>query len=139
MNPYRSEVLSMYHKIIRAAFTHNWNSDEDAIYVLHEARRLFRQNQSITDPEKIERKLREAEMRHGLAIHYSIPYPRMYHKMAGSNNLFTGAAYSPYMDSLYDTPYNPTVGYTTEGTSNFVVQGEAVGDLAPEDIGQLRR
>ncbi len=129
----------MYHKIIRAAFSHNWKSDEDAMYVLCEARRLFRQNQFIQDPATIERKLREAEMRHGLAIHYSIPYPRAYHKIAGSNNLYTGAAYAPYMDSMYDTPYNPTLGATVEGSTNALIQGERSSELFPEDVGYVKR
>jgi hypothetical protein len=140
VNPYRSEVLAMYHKIIRAAFLHNWNTDEDAMYVLHEARRLFRQNQHIQDVETIGRKVREAEMRHGLAVHYSIPYPRMYHKVAGSNNVYGGSIYAPYMDSLYDTPANPQVERCTEGAPVALMPGETGSkEIAPDDVGAVPR
>jgi len=107
VNPYRSEVLRWYRTILKSAFKHPWKSDSDALYVAEEARRLFRGNMHITDCDVIERKVREAEMRHGLAVHYSIPFPRMMHKTTLRMELDTTAPYAPYMDSLYrTTPYD---------------------------------
>lgn len=100
-NPHRAAVLLWYRKILRAAFDVDWKTDADAGYVLDEARRLFRRNAHITDVALIERKLEEAETRYGLAVHYRIPYPRMYHHAQGSKP-GSGVAYTPYLDSAYD-------------------------------------
>lgn len=118
-NPLRRDVLAWYRKMLKAAFTVRWTSDEDAAYVLNETRRLFRVNQLIRDVSVIERKVLEAEQRYELAVHYRIPYPRMFHKAIGSSPLAT-AAYASYLDSVYeDGPVNPRVGPIEVGSSNF--------------------
>ena len=103
-NPYRSQVLSSYRKILNSAFTVPWGTDDDAMYVISDCRRLFRQNENIVDVNEIARKVREAEMRYEIAVHYRIPYPRMFNKAQGSIQE-SGVSYSPYLDSLYDSPY----------------------------------
>jgi hypothetical protein len=100
-NPYRKDVLMWYRKMLKAAFDVQWPNDEDAIYVLDETRRMFRRNQGMRDVELIARKVTEAEMRYGLAVHYKIPYPRMYHHAQGTSP-GSGVVYSPYLDSHYD-------------------------------------
>lgn len=109
VNPHRRLVLSWYHKICRSAFTFPWNSDDDALYVISEARRLFRQNMWITDINVIQRKIDEAEMRYGIAVHYKIPYPRPSHKVQGSGQE-SSVAYHPAFDSLYDNEVSPRSG-----------------------------
>eukprot|EP01121_Diplochlamys_sp_Union-15-3_P016307 TRINITY_DN5526_c0_g1_i1.p1 TRINITY_DN5526_c0_g1~~TRINITY_DN5526_c0_g1_i1.p1 ORF type:complete len:150 (+),score=37.89 TRINITY_DN5526_c0_g1_i1:67-450(+) len=76
-NPLRSKVLNMYRRIFRER--NKWQGDEaDKVVITREARKLFRKNKDISDPEKIKRKLEEAELRIELALHYKIPYPRPY-------------------------------------------------------------
>jgi hypothetical protein len=108
-SPLRGEVLSWYHTIVKSAFTVPWKSDDDAMYILSEARKLFRQNQHITDLDVIRRKIQEAEMRHAIAVHYLIPYPRPQHKATGSTQT-CGVPMRPDLDSLFDSSYNPSVG-----------------------------
>ncbi|CCW66442.1 unnamed protein product [Phytomonas sp. Hart1] len=127
-NPYRSQVFSWYRKCLKAAFTVSWEKDEDALYVLEETRRLFYQNRQILEIERIERKLREVEMRYGLAIHYTIPYPRPFNKTQGSM-ADSGASYAAYLDSSYDHAVNPMVGYIQEGSRNYGVMGGGVSHL----------
>lgn len=79
------------------------------MYVLSEARKLFRQNQHITELEVIRRKIEEAEMRHTIAVHYLIPYPRPSHKAQGSTQE-SGIAMQPELDSLFDSDHNPRIG-----------------------------
>ncbi|KAG5468407.1 hypothetical protein LSCM1_02387 [Leishmania martiniquensis] len=121
-SPYRAQVLSWYRRCLRAAFNVPWSSDEDALYVLEETRRLFRQNRGIRDAERIERKLREAEMRYEMAIHYNIPYPRPFNKMQGSMQE-SGVPYAAYLDSAYDHMVNPNVGVNAEGAANLGIMG----------------
>ena len=78
-----------------------WTSDGDALYVLEETRKLFRQNQNLRELSRIQTKLEEAEMRYGLAVHYKIPYPRMFHKTHGNTPDSLGS-YATYLDSHYD-------------------------------------
>lgn len=121
-NPYRAEIFSWYRKCLRAAFIVPWDSDDDALYVLEETRRLFRQNRGIRDVERIERKLREVEMRYEMALHYNIPYPRAFNKMQGSMPE-SGVPYAAYLDSSYDHMVNPNVGVIEEGSANLGVMG----------------
>lgn len=122
--PTRSLALSWYRKCVKAAFTAPWETDEGALYVLEEARRLFHQNRSLTDPERIQRKLREVEMRYELALHYGIPYPRPYHKTQGTSNE-SGVAYSAYMDSAFDHPKSPYTAAYEEGNGYGGILGGA--------------
>ncbi|AYU82706.1 Complex 1 protein (LYR family)/Complex1 LYR-like [Leishmania donovani] len=121
-SPYRAQVLSWYRRCLRAAFTAPWSSDEDALYVLEETRRLFHQNQGIRDLERIERKLREVEMRYEMALHYNIPYPRPFNKMQGSMQE-SGVPYAAYLDSAYDHMVNPHIGVIAEGSANLGIMG----------------
>ncbi|AAZ10704.1 Complex 1 protein (LYR family), putative [Trypanosoma equiperdum] len=121
-NPYRSQALSWYRKFLKAAFTVPWETDDDALYVMEESRRLFRQNARLTDVEMIQRKLREAEMRYELGVHYRIPYPRPVHKMQGSLQE-SGVPYAADLDSMYDHPVNPRTGRISEGSANYGVMG----------------
>lgn len=121
-NPLRSEVLHWYHKIGKCAFTVPWASDDDAMYVLSEARRLFRQNQFVTDVKIIERKIREAEMRYHIALHYMNPYPRPFHKTQGSTQE-SGVAYHPAYDSMLDCAGSPRLGDNREGCATQVFKG----------------
>ncbi|ESL08485.1 hypothetical protein TRSC58_03812 [Trypanosoma rangeli SC58] len=121
-NPYRGAVLAWYRKFLKASFSVPWETDEDALYVLEEARRLFRRNADITDLETIERKLREAEMRYEIGLHYRIPYPRAFHKTQGSLQ-DSGVAYAADLDSMYDHPVNPRVGKIMEGSVNYGTMG----------------
>ncbi|KPI82832.1 hypothetical protein ABL78_8152 [Leptomonas seymouri] len=121
-NPFRSQVLSWYRRCLRAAFVVPWDADEDALYVLEETRKLFHQNRGIRDVERIERKVREVEMRYELALHYRIPYPRPFNKMQGSMQE-SGVPYAPHLDSSYDHMVNPYVGAIEEGSANLGMMG----------------
>lgn len=131
-NPYRSQALSWYRRCIKAAFEIPWTSDEDALYVIEETRRLFNQNRCITDVERIERKLREVEMRYELGRHYLIPYPRPYHKLQGAMPE-SASAYSPYLDTAYDNGASPYTAFIQEGSSNAGVLG-GIGSVS--DVGE---
>uniref|UniRef100_A0A7S1QIG7 Complex 1 LYR protein domain-containing protein n=1 Tax=Neobodo designis TaxID=312471 RepID=A0A7S1QIG7_NEODS len=100
-NPYRGDVLRWYRKMLKAAFDVDWPNDEDAEYVLDETRRMFRRNQHLREVALIQRKVFEAEARYTLAVHYKIPYPRMYHHTQGAEP-GSGVEYSAYLDSCYD-------------------------------------
>ena len=117
----RNDVLRLYKRILRSAFDVAWlGGIEDAVYAVDEARRLFRQNKNLSIREEIERKIREGEVRHDLAVHYRIPRPRMFHKSQGGDNRGS-PAYALYLDSYYDNPNAPhaanrVTGFTTEGS-----------------------
>lgn len=120
--PTRSAALSWYRKCIKAAFLFPWVSDDSALYVLEETRRLYYQNRFLTDPDRIKRKLREVEMRYELALHYGIPYPRPYHKTQGTSNE-SGVTYSAYMDSAFDAPSSPYTASYSEGNGYGGING----------------
>lgn len=120
--PTRSIVLSWYRKCIKAAFREPWESDESAIYVLGETRRLFYQNRYLADSERIQRKIREVEMRYELALHYGIPYPRPYHKTQGTSNE-SAVAYAAYMDSGFDVGGSPYTASYMEGNGYGGING----------------
>lgn len=124
-NPFRSQVLSWYRRCLKAAFTAPWDQDEDAVYVLEESRRLFHLNKGIRDMERIERKLREVEMRYELAMHYNIPYPRPFNKTQGTMQE-SAVAYCAYLDSSYDHSVNPHMGYIAEGSANYAIMGNSI-------------
>ena len=116
-------VLYWYRRILRSAMndvTHWKNGVEDSEYIIDEARRLFRMNTPITDPDAIDRKIKEAEYRYELAMHYRIPWPRMFHKVECRSHDRTGVPYAAYLDSYLDhtsLPYavNPGVGIRKPG------------------------
>lgn len=120
--PTRSIVLSWYRKCIKAAFLVPWESDESALYVIEETRRLFYQNISLMDPERIQRKIREVELRYELAIHYGIPYPRPYHKTQGTSNE-SAVTYAAYMDSAFDVGGSPYTAAYEEGNGYGGISG----------------
>lgn len=124
----RSRALSWYRKCLKAAFTVPWENDESALYVLEETRRLFYQNRFLTDPDKIERKLREVELRYELALHYRVPYPRPYHKTQGTSNE-SAVTYAAYMDSGFDTPLSPYTAAYSEGNGYGAISGGSGSSL----------
>lgn len=127
VNPHRRDVLSWYRKILKAAFEVPWKTDTDAVYVLEEARKLFRANKDLCDEERIRTKIEEAEMRYSLALHYKIPYPRMYHKTQGNQPDSLGA-YSTYLDSHYD--YNGCVIHPAMALDRRRAVGVCQGGMA---------
>ncbi|XP_043188465.1 LYR motif containing protein 1-like [Amphibalanus amphitrite] len=78
--PLRTQVLSMYRQILRAART--WQAAdpsetaEHRAYIRAEAGQLFRRHSGETDPKRVRQYLTEAESRLELALHYGTPYPR---------------------------------------------------------------
>jgi len=71
-------ALRVYRKILRSARNFPWKSEGDRVAVLGEARQLFQENRGLSDPAAIKNKLFEAETRLELALHYKIPFPRLY-------------------------------------------------------------
>ena len=80
VTPLRSQVLSIYRRILRAART--WEAAEPAetaeqrAYIRAEAGHLFRRHAAEPDSERARQYLAEAESRLELALHYGTPYPR---------------------------------------------------------------
>jgi len=82
MMAHRQQVLNLYKRILGVA--KNWQSKsgdpnttaKERNYITDEAKTLFRKNKQITDPKAINDKVREAEARVEIALHYRIPYPR---------------------------------------------------------------
>lgn len=76
----RKEVLNLYKRILRLSLT--WEAKEpsktkeERIYILTEARSLFRKNKDVSDERKIRELLAGAEARVEMGIHYKLPYPR---------------------------------------------------------------
>lgn len=76
----RSQVLQLYRQLLRLGY--QWqaqtpsNTPTERQYIISETRRLFRANQSVTDPRLISEHIREAEARATMASHYRNPYPR---------------------------------------------------------------
>jgi len=80
MSVFRNEVLSIYRRILRLSRT--WESKDPATnatdreYIRNEAKTLFRQNKNLQDSEAIKDRIREAEARLAIGLHYRNPYPR---------------------------------------------------------------
>ena len=77
----RTKVLSLYRKILRTAkHPEYWKDPEiDCPYIPKEARRLFKRNSVLTDPERIQVKIDEASQRYDIGLHYGIPHPKIQH------------------------------------------------------------
>eukprot|EP00026_Physarum_polycephalum_P019235 Phypoly_transcript_21152.p1 GENE.Phypoly_transcript_21152~~Phypoly_transcript_21152.p1 ORF type:complete len:124 (+),score=13.53 Phypoly_transcript_21152:211-582(+) len=99
----RDRVLRMYRRIFRIARDwngNNGNPGEEPAYIRNEARDLFHKNMNITDPEQIEAKLYEAEVRVELGLHYRIPYPKPFYAPRGPvKTILERMPHNPYMDS----------------------------------------
>jgi len=96
----RDRVLKMYRRIFRIAREWNGNTGEEPAYIRTEARDLFHKNMLITDPEQIEAKLYEAEVRVELGLHYRIPYPKPFYAPRGPvKTILDRMPHNPYMDS----------------------------------------
>jgi len=78
----RTQAMYWFRKILREAKT--WPKPEEAQYMRDEAKRLYRKNKNVSDKEELEAKLFEVEARYELAVHYKIPYPRLYYLQKGS-------------------------------------------------------
>ena len=104
----KPKVLSLYKRILRTG--KNWEeiggNPEDSQFILTEARDLFHKNKDIQDNEKIETKIFEGESRLELALHYKIPYPRLFNIAHGTNvesdGVLKGKVTPKYMDSYKD-------------------------------------
>lgn len=76
----RSQVLQMYRRILRLSRT--WVAKDpnqtkiERNYIGEETARLFKLNKGLTAPSDIIERLREAEARLAMAVHYRNPYPR---------------------------------------------------------------
>ncbi|CAL8123761.1 unnamed protein product [Orchesella dallaii] len=81
-SPYRSEVLSLYRRLLKLGRTWTASSSNpsdtaaERQFITSEAKTLFRKNQSLTDPKVIADCIHEAQARLDLANHYKTPYPR---------------------------------------------------------------
>ncbi|KAM4697573.1 LYR motif-containing protein 1 [Rhinophrynus dorsalis] len=81
----RQEVMSLYRSIFRLA--RKWKSAsglkeetiKEKIYIVDEARTLFRKNKNVTDVEAINQCIEECRARVEIGLHYRIPYPRPVH------------------------------------------------------------
>ncbi|KRZ11280.1 UNC93-like protein MFSD11 [Trichinella zimbabwensis] len=83
MSNTKKQVLDLYRYILKVgkewtSSSHGNNiSDKEAKrYIVEEARRLFKQNKTVTSPIEIEELIREGRTRIAIAIHYGNPYPR---------------------------------------------------------------
>ncbi|KAF0976272.1 hypothetical protein FDP41_004947 [Naegleria fowleri] len=83
-------ITAFHKKIYEAQFISkekdhfDFSKDESEIqrekeYILSEAKKAFRVNKDLTNPEEIEDKINEAEKRLFLTQHYGIPYERPEH------------------------------------------------------------
>lgn len=81
-NSLRPNVLSLYRQILRMGKTweaisgNSFDTKLERDYIMNEARHLFRKNRYLQDETEIQLRLREAESRLALALHYKTPYPR---------------------------------------------------------------
>ncbi|KAJ8245820.1 hypothetical protein GJAV_G00260650 [Gymnothorax javanicus] len=81
----RQEVLSLYRRVLRVA--RSWqalsglpkDSETERLYIAQEARTLFRQNKTVTDPQLIKTYMEECKARIEIGLHYRNPYPRPMH------------------------------------------------------------
>ncbi|KRX69791.1 UNC93-like protein MFSD11 [Trichinella sp. T6] len=84
MSNTKKQVLNLYRYILKVGkqWTNSSNrgnniSDKEAKrYIVEEARRLFKQNKTLTNPIEIEELIREGRTRIEIAVHYGNPYPR---------------------------------------------------------------
>ncbi|KRZ08567.1 UNC93-like protein MFSD11 [Trichinella pseudospiralis] len=83
MSNTKKQVLDLYRYILKVgkewtSNSHGNNiSDQEAKrYIVEEARRLFKQNKTVTSPIEIEELIREGRSRIAIALHYGNPYPR---------------------------------------------------------------
>ncbi|KRX36422.1 UNC93-like protein MFSD11 [Trichinella murrelli] len=84
MSNTKKQVLDLYRYILKVGkqWTNSSNrgnniSDKEAKrYIVEEARRLFKQNKTLTNPIEIEELIREGRTRIEIAVHYGNPYPR---------------------------------------------------------------
>eukprot|EP00045_Choanoeca_perplexa_P007451 m.67814 g.67814 ORF g.67814 m.67814 type:complete len:122 (-) comp14087_c0_seq6:1532-1897(-) len=83
----RAHVLKMYRTILRTG--HRWQAIDaeqtqtERQYILAEARSLFKQGRKAPE-DQVPTRLKEAEARLELAIHYQNPYPRMMNSAPGA-------------------------------------------------------
>jgi len=117
-------VLRLYRSILKVG--HTWIKPEERQYIKDEARSLFRMNKSLTSDEEIQRKIFEAESRLALAVHYKIPFPRLYNVAPGTT-LKVRRTVAPkikpaYMDTIYDET-EPANNARTPGSSYSTTNG----------------
>ncbi|GAQ85561.1 hypothetical protein KFL_002410120 [Klebsormidium nitens] len=79
----RSQALSLYRRILRAART--WPGPQEEVnYIRNEAQSTFRQNRALDDATEIGKQIEEGEHRLEYALHYHIPYPRLHNLPTGT-------------------------------------------------------
>ena len=106
--------------------------------MLQEVRRLYRRNQHLTDVPTIQRKIDEAEMRYGIALHYGTPHPRPLHKLQGAmQDCFP--PYAPHLDSLQEdharhTQLINSVSVLGGDNSDDLSASEELADLPPPTV-----
>eukprot|EP01095_Lingulamoeba_sp_RSL-Kostka_P004730 TRINITY_DN15952_c0_g1_i1.p1 TRINITY_DN15952_c0_g1~~TRINITY_DN15952_c0_g1_i1.p1 ORF type:complete len:152 (-),score=46.90 TRINITY_DN15952_c0_g1_i1:76-531(-) len=140
---YRSKVLVMYKKIIKAGL--QWEgAQKESTYIIQEAHYLFRKNKDIVNNQMISDKLNEAEARYELALHYQIPYPRPYHNPPRSIPAETqdagvwSHARGTYLHSYYDDHYNVKDKYENHEEYSIYKDGNVLdsaelGNKPPEE------
>ncbi|KRZ77848.1 UNC93-like protein MFSD11 [Trichinella papuae] len=83
MSNTKKQVLDLYRYILKvgkewtsSSHANNISDKEAKRYIVEEARRLFKQNKTVTSPIEIEELIREGRTRIAIAVHYGNPYPR---------------------------------------------------------------
>eukprot|EP00730_Choanoeca_flexa_P011771 TRINITY_DN2797_c0_g1_i1.p2 TRINITY_DN2797_c0_g1~~TRINITY_DN2797_c0_g1_i1.p2 ORF type:complete len:122 (+),score=22.70 TRINITY_DN2797_c0_g1_i1:117-482(+) len=83
----RARVLNLYRQILRTGY--RWQALEpqqtqaEREYILSQARQLFHSGKNVSAAEA-ETRIKEAEARLELAVHYHNPYPRMMNAAPGA-------------------------------------------------------
>eukprot|EP01137_Pigoraptor_chileana_P007072 Opistho-2@52143 len=76
----RAQVVGLYRTILKTARTWIANvpteTSSERVYIMKEAKELFRRNKYVKDPEEIRQCVKEAETRLEMGKHYRNPYPR---------------------------------------------------------------
>ncbi|ROT69686.1 putative LYR motif-containing protein 1 [Penaeus vannamei] len=96
-NPLRSQVLSLYRRVLRLART--WEAQDvrdtelERKYITDEAQKLFRRNQDIIGEENIRQHIVEGESRLEIGLHYKSPYPRPVHMPPNTITMRDGKAW----------------------------------------------
>jgi Complex 1 protein (LYR family) len=88
----RAKTLSLYRRLLRLG--QEWghtvgihgggDKENEREYIVRQTRRVFRENVSLTDAQQIEELLASTDARIEIALHYSIPRPRLFQAATGA-------------------------------------------------------